>query len=202
MVRRTLLIVAGTLALVVVLVVGLRQAGDNGANSEPGGPMSREEVLAPLAPPPAVPPRLAALHAQGSELIPGALPAYEDQLRELRGFPVVVNLWASWCGPCRFELPFIQEVSSEIGREVAFLGVNVGDSREAAMKTAAEFFMPYPSIEDPRTQIRADLGAQGLPATAFYTADGKLDYLHQGAYRSAEALRDDIRRYALKEDGA
>lgn len=199
MVRRTLLIAAGTVALVVVLVIGLRQAGDDGTDAEAGTAMTREEVLAPLTPPPAVPPRLAALHAQGSELVPGALPVYEEKLRELRGFPVVVNLWASWCGPCRFELPFIQEVSSELGREVAFLGVDVGDNREDAMKTAAEFFMPYPSVEDPRTKIRADLGAQGLPATAFYTADGKLDYLHQGAYRSADDLREDIRRYALKD---
>lgn len=196
-VRRTLLIAAGALLLVVVLVVGLRQAGEDRGEAEPGTAMTREEVLEPLQPPPPVPPRLAALHAQGSELIPGALPVYEDKLRELRGFPVVVNLWASWCGPCRFELPFIQEVSSQMGREIAFLGVDVGDNREDAEKTAAEFFMPYPSIEDPRTKIRAELGTQGLPATAFYTADGKLEYLHQGAYTSADKLREDIERYAV-----
>lgn len=198
--RRTLLIAAGALALVVVLVVGLRQAGEDSADSEPGTAMTREEVLAPLQAPPPAPPRLAALHAQGSELIPGGLPRYERELRELRGFPVVVNLWASWCGPCRFELPFLQEVSSEQGKEIAFLGVDVGDEREAAQQTADEFFMPYPSIEDPRTKVRADLGAQGLPATAFYDEAGKLQYLHQGAYRTADDLREDIRRYALGEE--
>ena len=197
--RRTLLIAAGALVLVAVLVVGLRQAGEDRADSEPGAALSRAEVLEALEPPPAVPPRLAKLHAQGSELIPGALPAYERTLRSLRGFPVVVNLWASWCGPCRYELPFFQRVASAQGREVAFLGVDVGDEAAAARRTADEFFMPYPSIEDPDTLVRAELGAQGLPATAFYTADGKLDYLHQGAYRSADDLREDIRRYALKE---
>lgn len=196
MVRRTLLIAAGALALVVVLVVGLRQAGEEQTDAEPARAMTREEVLAPLREPPPAPPPLAALHGQGSELIPGGLPRYEARLRELRGFPVVVNLWASWCGPCRFELPFLQQVSSEQGKEVAFLGVDVGDEREAAQQTAEEFFMPYPSIEDPRTKIRADLGAQGLPSTAFYDETGKLAYLHQGAYRTADDLREDIERYA------
>jgi thiol-disulfide isomerase/thioredoxin len=195
-VRRTLIIAAGALALVVILVVGLRQASDDRGEAEPGQAMTRAEVLAPLQAPPPAPPRLAALHEQGSELIPGGLPRYEAQLRELRGFPVVVNLWASWCAPCRFELPFLQEVASEQGKEIAFLGVDVGDEREAAKRTAEEFFMPYPSIEDPRTKIRADLGAQGLPATAFYDERGKLEYLHQGAYRTADDLRADIRRYA------
>lgn len=193
--RRTLLIAAGALALLAVLVIGLRQAGDD-QQTEPGTAMPREEVLAPLEAPPPAPAPLAALHAQGSELIPGGLPRYEAKLRELRGFPVVVNLWASWCAPCRFELPFLQEVASEQGKEVAFLGVDVGDERGAARRTAEEFFMPYPSIEDPRTKIRADLGAQGLPATAFYDEAGKLQYLHQGAYRTADDLREDIRRYA------
>lgn len=200
--RRALLIAAGALALVVVLVVGLRQAGDDRGDAEPGRAMTREEVLAPLQAPPPAPPRLAALHAQGSELIPGGLPRYEEQLRELRGFPVVVNLWASWCGPCRFELPFLQEVASERGKEIAFLGVDVGDEREAAKRTAEEFFMPYPSVEDPRTKVRAEIGAQGLPATAFYSPDGKLAYLHQGAYRTADDLRADIDRYLLGKDPA
>lgn len=195
-VRRVLPIAAGVLALVVVLVVGLRQAGDDRGEAEPGREMTREEVLAPLQAPPPAPPRLAALHARGSELIPGGLPRYEAELRALRGLPVVVNLWASWCAPCRFELPFLQEVASEQGKEIAFLGVDVGDERAAAQRTAEEFFMPYPSIEDPRTTIRAKLGARGLPATAFYRPDGELEYVHQGAYRTADDLRADIRRYA------
>lgn len=197
--RRALLITAGAIALVVVLVVGLRQAGDDQPDAAAGAAMTREAVLEPLE---GSPPRLAALHARGGELIPGALPAYEERLRALRGLPVVVNLWASWCGPCRFELPFIQQVASEEGKEVAFLGVNVGDDPAGAKRTADEFFMPYPSIEDPRTKVRAELGAQGLPATAFYTADGELEYLHQGAYPSADKLREDVRRYALGGDGA
>lgn len=196
--RRALIIATAAVLLVAVLVVGLRQAADDKGEAKPGAKLTKAQVMEPLESPPPPPPRLAALHEQGSELLPGGLERYEAKLKSLRGFPVVVNLWASWCGPCRFELPFLQRVSSEEGKRVAFLGVDVGDSREAAEKTAQEFFMPYPSIEDPRTKVRADLGVQGLPSTAFYDETGKLAYLHQGAYASEDKLREDVRRYAVQ----
>ncbi|MBJ7331201.1 MAG: TlpA family protein disulfide reductase [Solirubrobacteraceae bacterium] len=190
--RRALLIGIPTLLLVVILVVGLRQAGDEKGDAKTAPTMTKEEVLAPLE---GSPPRLAALHAQGSQIKPGAEPAFEQHLKALKGFPVVVNLWASWCGPCRFELPFIQQVSSQNGKSVAYLGVNVGDDADSAERTAKEFFMPYPSIEDPQQQIRSEFGVQGLPATAFYDRTGKQTYLHQGAYTSAEKLQADIAKY-------
>lgn len=191
--RRALLFAVPAIALVVILVIGLGQAGNQEEKSTGTPALTRAEVLEPLT---GAPPRLAALHARGSTLVEGALPAYQRELRALRGLPVVVNLWASWCGPCRFELPFIQRVAREQGKEIAFLGVDVGDNRPAAERTAREFFMPYPSIEDPRTAVRAEIGAQGLPAMAFYDARGELQYLHQGAYANADALRKDIRQYA------
>jgi cytochrome c biogenesis protein CcmG/thiol:disulfide interchange protein DsbE len=107
-----------------------------------------------------------------------------------------VNLWASWCGPCRFELPFFQRQALERGDEVAFLGVNVGDSRSGARKFAEEFPMPYPSFEDPNQKLLGRFGAQGLPATAFYDASGELEFLHQGLYPSEEKLAEAIERYA------
>ena len=83
-------------------------------------------------------------------------------------------MWASWCEPCLFELPFLQRQAVERGAQVAFLGVNSGDNSADARKLAARFPMPYPSFEDPRQNVAGRYGALGLPATAFYDARGKL----------------------------
>src|SRR5690606_28853775 len=73
------------------------------------------------------PPPLAALHSQGDELITGGKDAFEKRLAELKGFPVVVNAWASWCAPCRAEFPHFQNLAARYGKQVAFLGVNSED---------------------------------------------------------------------------
>src|SRR3954454_6365362 len=67
---------------------------------------------------------LAALHMQADQLLPGGLDAYERRIASLKGYPAVVNVWASWCGPCRFEFPTLQKLSAEYGKRVAFLGVD------------------------------------------------------------------------------
>ena len=72
--------------------------------------------------------------------------ALDEQLRALRGHPVVVNLWASWCGPCRHELPFFQRQAVKRGARIAFVGVNSNDSRDNARELAARYPMPYPSF--------------------------------------------------------
>jgi cytochrome c biogenesis protein CcmG/thiol:disulfide interchange protein DsbE len=193
--RPVLYALAG-LALVAVVVVGLLQAGgsDEAATTGPPEPLARAEVLEALR---GAPPQLAALHAQGSELLDGGAEAFDARLRELRGRPVVVNMWASWCGPCRFELPFFQAQAARRGDEVAFLGLNVGDNAGDAADFAAEYFMPYPSFQDPQRRILGRFGAAGLPATAYYDADGELSFLHQGLYASEAKLSEAIERYAL-----
>lgn len=192
---RKALFALGALALAAVLVIGLLQAGSKEqASATAPEPLSRAQVLAPLR---GAPPELAALHRQASVLLDGGTDAYDRQLRALRGRPVVVNLWASWCAPCRFELPYLQRQAAERGKRVAFLGINVGDERGAAREMAAEFPMPYPSFEDPDARLLDRFGAQGLPVTAFYTADGELAFVHQGLFPSEQALSDAIERYAL-----
>ena len=141
------------------------------------------------------PPKLAALYAHGDALIPGGQNAFEAQLAKLEGTPVVVNLWASWCGPCRFEFPYFQKVAAERGKKVAFLGVDSQDSDDAANTFLKELPLPYPSVTDPDKDIADEFGARGLPATAFYDESGELQYLHQGPYASADDLSADIDRY-------
>ena len=69
--------------------------------------------------------------------------------------------------------------------------------RGGAREMAAEFPMPYPSFEDPDSRLLDRFEAQGLPVTAFYTADGELAFVHQGLFPSEQALSDAIERYAL-----
>lgn len=144
------------------------------------------------------PPPLAALHAQSNELLGGGADAFEARLKKLRGHPVVANKWASWCGPCRAEYPFFQNLSAQLGTRVAFLGVDSDDSEDAARTFLSEFPVPYPSYSDPDQSVAAVMEATlGFPATAFYDSSGELVYVKQGGYATQADLRADIERYAL-----
>jgi cytochrome c biogenesis protein CcmG/thiol:disulfide interchange protein DsbE len=140
---------------------------------------------------------LAALYDQANQLLPGGAEAFGRRLVELRGHPVVVNKWASWCGPCREEFPWLQELSAKLGKRVAFLGVDSDDSVAAAKTFLRELPVPYPSYSDPDQDIAKILEATvGFPATAFYDSSGKRAYVRQGQYASESDLAADIRRYA------
>ena len=192
---RRLLIALGALAVTAAVVVGIAQTRDSDrATGAAPEPLSLAQVSRPLA---GAPPELASLRTRVNELVPGGRKALDAQLRELRGHPVVVNLWASWCDPCRFELPFLQRQAVQRGAKVAFLGVNSGDNSGDARKLSARFPMPYPSFEDPRQAVAGEYGAAGLPATAFYDASGKLALVHQGVFATEAKLSAAIERYAL-----
>ena len=145
---------------------------------------------------------LAATHRQANELLPGGQDAYEARLAALRGYPAVVNVWASWCGPCRFEFPHFQQAAADYGKRVAFLGVDKQDSEAAAKTFLGEEPVPYPSYSDPNQDIGRAIGAtSGLPDTAFYDRGGNLVYLKMGPYTDHAELGADVRRYALGEGG-
>jgi thiol-disulfide isomerase/thioredoxin len=144
------------------------------------------------------PPPLAALHRQADQLLSGGSEAYERRIASMRGYPVVVNIWASWCGPCRFEFPILQKLSAAYGKRVAFLGVDSQDSDDAARTFLSEAPVPYPSYTDPGEQIKNSVGASfGFPDTAFYDRGGNLVYLKQGPYSHVSELLGDIRDCAL-----
>lgn len=143
---------------------------------------------------------LADLYAEANRLLPGGTDAYERRIVALRGYPIVVNVWASWCGPCRFEFPALQRLSAEYGTRVAFLGVDTQDNDEAARTFLREEPVPYPSYTDPDEEIAESIGATlGLPDTAFYDRRGRLVHLKQGPYADHAELRADIERCALRE---
>jgi cytochrome c biogenesis protein CcmG/thiol:disulfide interchange protein DsbE len=143
------------------------------------------------------PPALAALHRQANLLLDGGATAFKARLAKLRGHPVVVNKWASWCPPCRAEFPFFQRQSVKRGRGVAFIGVDGNDNDANARKFLKSFPVSYPSYKDPNLGIAAVFNAvQAFPSTAYYDSRGGLAYVHQGGYASESKLSRDIERYA------
>jgi cytochrome c biogenesis protein CcmG, thiol:disulfide interchange protein DsbE len=184
-----------SLALALVAIALAATGCGSSSDGESGGHPDYEKALSGASPP------LAALHDQANELLPGGVDAYEEQLAALRGYPVVVNVWASWCGPCRFEFPHFQQAGARYGKRVAFLGIDKQDSDDAAATFLREEPVPYPSYTDPDEEIAESVGdgaaTRGLPATAFYDRGGEVVFLKLGPYDDESELRADIERYAL-----
>jgi thiol-disulfide isomerase/thioredoxin len=108
----------------------------------------------------------------------------------------VVNKWASWCRPCRAEFPIFQQVATQRGRQIAFLGINGADKDPAAKKFLADRPLPYPSYVDPHEEIAQERKvAKYFPMTLFIDAHGKTVHTHAGEYTSAADLNADIDRY-------
>ncbi len=189
--RRVLAALAAVL-LVAAVVIGLTQArGETEGPAEP-----RFDLQAGLERLAGAPAPLAALHRQANQLLGGGPEAFDARLEQLRGHPVVVNKWASWCGPCKAEFPAFQRLSVERGRQIAFVGVNAGDKRPAAERFLRGYPVPFPSYEDPDEDIARAIDApSNYPITVFLDEGGRTAYIHQGGYARAKDLAADIDRY-------
>ena len=190
--KSTLLCAALTLALGGA-GCGEGEPGDPGAGN-PESELSVAEATVPLE---GAAPELVALREQANEILDGGLAAFRSRLAELRGIPVVVNKWASWCGPCREEFPFFQSQAIERANDVAFLGLLTDDGRETGATFLEQLPLPYPSYLDEDQEIAGDLNARvGFPSTVFFNAAGEPTYTKIGPYPSEESLAADIDRHA------
>lgn len=182
------------LALLAAAVLGLAACG-SGEDVDPGSAEDAPDYSRALE---AAPPELARLYEPGGTVLDGGRAAFERELARLEGRPIVVNKWASWCGPCRQEFPYLQRQAAEHADEVAFVGINANDSTDAATTFLRDHPIPYPSFSDPDEELARSIDA-GLefPSTVFIGADGEVAHVRRGAYASADELAADVDRYAL-----
>ncbi len=118
------------------------------------------------------------------------------RLAGLRGTPLVINVWAQWCGPCRAEAPFLTEAAGRAGEQVQFLGIDYDDPHpELAVEFARQAGWRYPQLVDPEKATAPDLRIVGPPQTVFVDADGRVVHRHPGPVTSTEQLLDLIQTH-------
>jgi cytochrome c biogenesis protein CcmG/thiol:disulfide interchange protein DsbE len=174
------------------VAVGLLIAACGGSTPRNAAP-SRTAVEAAFQ---GSPPALAAIHHQADQLLAGGPAAFHRRLAALRGHPVVVNMWASWCEPCQSEFPVFQKVAVADGRRIGFVGIDVSDHNGAAGAFLKKFPVSYPSYVDPKKAIQASLRTYNvMPQTFFFDARGREQYDHGGPYLTVGSLQRDIKLY-------
>jgi cytochrome oxidase Cu insertion factor (SCO1/SenC/PrrC family)/thiol-disulfide isomerase/thioredoxin len=161
---------------------------------------STSSALSELAGSPAP---LAKIHAQADEILPGGSQALAARIKALHGFPVVVNVWGSWCEPCQAEFKLFQQESAKLGKNVAFLGADYNDQTANAEVFLKKHQVWYPSYAAADSSLNNLLpgGVDGTPMTIFYNSAGKQTQIETGAFKSAGALAFDIQHYALGAAG-
>jgi peroxiredoxin len=122
------------------------------------------------------------------------------RLQELRGQVVMVNFWASWCAPCRVEMPHLNKLSDKY-RSSGFtlLGVNVDDDPKNATSAAAKFGIRFPVLLDLEKQVVKLYAVASMPTTVLIDRDGRVRYVHRGYREGYEETYDQQVRALLKE---
>jgi thiol-disulfide isomerase/thioredoxin len=180
------------LAAVAIVALALSTRG-KGSSSQ-----AAQSAVAAAAPAPKRVPRQIATSVRDANKVVGG--SIADRITGLKGVPVVVNQWASWCPNCKAEFGFFQQLSHRYARRVAFVGLDSQDRRGDAQAFLRKFPVPYPSLYDPGAdQARSIGGGQGWPTTFYYDRTGRETYVREGGYTTLASLRADIQRYALGE---
>lgn len=110
------------------------------------------------------------------------------RLADLRG-PLLVNVWAQWCPPCRTESPFLAELHKKAGGKVKLIGIDYDDPRaELAVTFAVDHQLDYPHLVDTDKQLKKPLEIGGPPLTAFVDKTGAVVYLYRGPFTSQQQL--------------
>jgi cytochrome c biogenesis protein CcmG, thiol:disulfide interchange protein DsbE len=115
----------------------------------------------------------------------------EVRLAGLRGKPMMINVWAQWCGPCREEAPYLAEVAAANQSDLIIVGIDHADPRpDLAIEFAELSSWTYPQLADPDVVLRSELQITGPPQTFFVRPDGTIAHRHAGPFDSAAEIRD------------
>ena len=165
------------LALVIIIGGGVLLYRNLGQNVDPEELVPTEVVSEDAAP------GFTVVDAEGNEV----------RLADFRGRGVVVNFWASWCGPCKSEMPHFQAAYEEYGDDVVFLMVNMsanfGDTRENAEAVLTENGYTFPVYYDDYAECAYAYGVTGIPMTIFVDADGMISSTKTGMITEADLIR-------------
>jgi cytochrome c biogenesis protein CcmG, thiol:disulfide interchange protein DsbE len=174
-------------AAAALVAVGVLLAGcSSGADPEEAAPTS--DVSAAFAPCPEQSDEPSAGGSAVPALTFDCLGGGTLDLARAPGVPTVVNLWASWCTPCREELPLMQQLADAAGDRVRVLGVVSKDGEPQAESFATDAGTRFPSAFDGEGELMAQLGLNGLPFTMFLDADGRLVHSELGPVESVDEL--------------
>ena len=122
------------------------------------------------------------------------------KLSELRGEVVLINFWASWCGPCRQEMPLLSELHDKY-KDMGFtvLGVNVEENSAPARKLLRDMPVSFPVLFDHDSTVSKQYDVIAMPSTILVDRDGNMRYLHQGYKPGEEAIYLDKVRSLIRE---
>lgn len=197
------------LVAAALLLTGCTERADLGTPL----PTTTPEVSAPS---PAGPPDLSAQKRKAqiadcppsdsnAPAVPGGLPdvvlpclggGLDVRLAGLRGTPMMINVWAQWCRPCRQEAPYLSQVAAQDQEELRILGVDYVDAEPGlAIEFAQLAKWRYPQLADPDKALGAPLQIAGPPQTFFVRADGSIAYRHSGPFTSAGQIRELARQH-------
>ena len=122
------------------------------------------------------------------------------RLSEYRGDGVMINFWATWCGPCRQEMPLLDELYSRYGRVgFSLLGVNIDDNSSKAMDMVSELGVSFPVLFDSRKEVSKLYEVGAMPVTVLIDREGTVRYVHLGYKPGYEEKYLDQIRSLLRE---
>jgi len=121
-------------------------------------------------------------------------------LAELKGQVVMINFWATWCGPCRQEMPLLEQIQAKY-EPLGFtlVGINVEPDSAAAQEWLAKVPVTFPILFDRKNQVAESFGVEGMPSTVFIDRAGNVRYVHRGYRPGDEAKYADMVRSLVKE---
>ena len=188
-VRVVLAVVVAALALLLVgAMTGLGPGGEPGGEGSGEGGGAGGSTLRP-----------GQVAGRGDMLPAMELPAHDGttiDLSDLRGRPVVINFFASWCAPCVAEMPQFEQVHQDLGDSVELLGIASTDTLEEELDLIERTGVTYPTARDPLGEVMGSLGVVGLPSTVFVDGDGRIVEYHVGEL-DAQELRSLIDEHLL-----